>query len=209
MRRPAGTALLAALLALAPTVRADAHVAGTVVAEGGEAEVADGVADGGDRDAARLDALFEALGSASTPAEATRLEASIWRAWLDAPDEDASILMDAVQGAMAAGEGERALDLADRLVALAPDWAEGWNKRATILYVLGDDDASVADIRETLAREPRHFGAISGLGQIFLRRGEPARALEAFEAVLELSPASPNARAAVEFARAAADERRI
>ena len=175
----------------------------------------DADADAGAADAApegragSLDALFESLAEARAPAEARRLESEIWRVWLDAPDEDAALLMGAVQRAMAAGEAERALGLADRLVALAPDYAEGWNKRATILYVMGDDDASVADIRETLAREPRHFGAISGLGQIFLRRGEPARALEAFEAVLRLSPASPNARAAVELARAAIDERRI
>ena len=164
---------------------------------------------GADQDAPRLDPLFEELADAGDATEARRLEAEIWRAWLEAPDEDASLLMDGVTDAMTKGDLERALRLADRLVELAPDYAEGWNKRATILFVMGDDDASVADIRETLAREPRHFGAISGLGQIFLRRGEPGAALEAFEEVLRLSPASPNARAAVEFARAARAEREI
>ena len=162
-----------------------------------------------DQDAPELDALFEELADADGPAEAARLETRIWRLWLEAPDEDAAVLLDGVQDAMAESDGERALRLADRLVELAPDYAEGWNKRATILYAMGDDDASVADIRETLAREPRHFGAISGLGQIFLRRGDPAAALEAFEQVLRLSPASADARAAVEFARAARDEREI
>ena len=166
-------------------------------------------AGGADQDAPRLDPLFEELAGAGDATEARRLEAEIWRAWLEPPDEDASLLMDGVTDAMNEGDLERALGLADRLVELAPDYAEGWNKRATILFVMGDDDASVADIRETLAREPRHFGAISGLGQIFLRRGEPGAALEAFEEVLRLSPASPNARAAVEFARAARDEREI
>ena len=162
-----------------------------------------------DQDAPRLDPLFEELADADDAVDARRLEAEIWRAWLEPPDEDASLLMGGVTDAMTEGDLERALELADRLVELAPDYAEGWNKRATILFVMGDDDASVADIRETLAREPRHFGAISGLGQIFLRRGEPGAALEAFEEVLRLSPASPNARAAVEFARAARDEREI
>ena len=74
---------------------------------------------------------------------------------------------------------ERALSLADELIEAAPEFAEAWNKRATIHYLLGDDDASVLDIRETLAREPRHFGAISGLGLIFLRQGDEAAALEA------------------------------
>ena len=162
-----------------------------------------------DQDDPRLDGLFEALGEADDAAEAARLEGEIWRLWLEAPDEDASLLLDGVQRAMAQGDPARALELADRLVELAPDYAEGWNKRATILYVMGDDDASVADIRETLVREPRHFGAISGLGQIFLRRGEPGAALEAFEEVARLSPGSANARAAVTFARAARDERKI
>ena len=162
-----------------------------------------------DQDAPRLDALFEALAEAEHPSDARRIESEIWLLWLAAPDEDAALLLDGVQGAMAEGDMARALRLADRLVELAPDYAEGWNKRATVLYVMGDHDASVADIRETLAREPRHFGAISGLGQIFLKRGEPEAALAAFEQVLALSPASAEARAAVEFARRAMERREI
>ena len=162
-----------------------------------------------DQDEPRLDVLFEALAAAEDPTDARRLESEIWLLWLRAPDEDSQRLMSAVQGAMADGDAERALGLADRLVELAPDYAEGWNKRATILYVMGEHDASVADIRETLAREPRHFGAISGLGQIFLKRGEPGAALEAFEQALALSPASAQARAAVAFARAALEKKKI
>ncbi len=162
-----------------------------------------------DQGAPQLDGLFEELASADTAAEAERLEGRIWSLWLEAPDEDAALLLDGVQDAMREGDAERGLELADRLVELAPGFAEGWNKRATLLYVTGDFDASVADIRETLALEPRHFGAISGLGQIFLRRGEPAAALEAFREVLRLSPASAAAQRGVEIAEAALESREI
>ena len=102
---------------------------------------------------------------------------------------------------MQARDLDAALETADALIARAPEFAEAWNRRATIHYLRGDDDESVADIRETLALEPRHFGAISGLGLIFLRRGDLEAALDAFEQVLEISPASANAKRSVERVR--------
>jgi tetratricopeptide (TPR) repeat protein len=109
--------------------------------------------------------------------------------------------MSQVTQAMSAGELDIALKLCNQLVDGAPEYAEAWNKRATIHYLMGNNDASVADIRETLAREPRHFGAISGLGLIFLREKNMQAALDAFEQVLTISPGSPSAQGSVERVR--------
>ena len=154
-----------------------------------------------DQESEALPALFESLRETEDAAEAARLEGLIWQEWFVAPDDDARLLMSRLSGAMEGQDADRALELADRLVETAPGFAEAWNRRATIHYLRGEDDRSVADIRETLAREPRHFGAISGLGLIFLRQGDLEAALEAFEQVLVISPASASARRSVERVR--------
>ena len=148
-----------------------------------------------------LPALFDSLLDADGAAAAARIEGRIWQEWLDAPDATSRALLGEIDAAIRVRDPERALSLADELVETAPAFAEAWNKRATIHYLLGDDDASVLDIRETLALEPRHFGAISGLGLIFLRQGDEAAALGAFEQVLTISPASGNARRSAERLR--------
>jgi len=151
-----------------------------------------------DQTASELPGLFDALQGAADQSEANGIESSIWRLWLQAPDKNAELLSSQLTLAMQGGELQLALRLANQLIDGNPDYAEAWNKRATIYYLRGDDDMSVADIRETLAREPRHFGAISGLGLIFMRRGDMEAALEAFEQVLAISPASENARRSVD-----------
>ena len=82
-----------------------------------------------------------------------------------------------------------------------PDYAEGWNKRATVHYLKGDYSASVIDIERTLALEPRHFGAISGMGLIFMARGDEAGALKAFKEVLKIHPHARGAQFHVEELR--------
>lgn len=154
-----------------------------------------------DQNSEDLPDLFDELLAAEEASVAVRLEGRIWQEWLTAPDEASRILMSRLTIAMQSRDAGLALELADELVRTTPDFAEGWNKRATIHYLNGDDDRSVADIRETLALEPRHFGAISGLGLIFLRKGDNEAALEAFEKVLEISPASRNARMSAEQVR--------
>jgi len=91
--------------------------------------------------------------------------------------------------------------LSNQLIDSAPEFAEAWNKRATIHFLLGQDADSVADIRETVKLEPNHFGAISGLGLIFMRSQNFPAALEAFEKVLQISPASTSAKRSVERVR--------
>lgn len=154
-----------------------------------------------DQHATELPGLFDQLLEATEQSEVSRLENEIWKHWLDAPDEASALLMSQISRAIPAGELDFALMLCNRLIDSSEDYAEAWNKRATVHYLLGNNGASVADIRETLVREPRHFGAISGLGLIFLREQNPEAALEAFEEVLAISPNSESARISVQRIR--------
>ena len=103
--------------------------------------------------------------------------------------------------AMQSGRFGEAIEDFDRIVEMAPDFAEGWNKRATAYYLNDELSESVHDIQRTLELEPRHFGAISGMGLIFLKRGDPLGALDAFEAVLQIHPHSRGTRFRVEMLR--------
>ena len=147
-----------------------------------------------DQTAAELPALFDQLRNAENQSAASVLESRIWRLWLEAPDDGAAALMSQLTLAMQAGELDLALALSNQLIDSNPEFSEAWNKRATVHYLMGNSDASVNDIRETLVLEPRHFGAISGLGLIFMRQGNFAAALQAFERVLAITPASSNAQ---------------
>lgn len=154
-----------------------------------------------DQNAPELPELFEALQAADSATQAVDLESRIWSLWLEAPDDASDRQLTRVVLAMQKGDLELALKLCNELVGNFPAFAEGLNKRATIHYLLGHPDRSVADIGNTLALEPRHFGAISGLGLIFLQRGDLQAALGAFEQVLEISPQSANARRSAEQVR--------
>ena len=160
---------------------------------------------------AGLDELFEALGSAETPMEAAAIEQQIWTAWFDYDGPAETVTQDMENGSIALRSG--LVGLAERLfgqvIDADPDYAEGWNRRATVRYVMGDYAGSMADIAETLALEPRHFGALSGLGLCYLALGEPEQALAAFEAVLDVHPQSHSARQNVEALRAMLDDRAI
>ena len=138
----------------------------------------------------RLPALFDTLLSAASIEEASLAETTIWGIWTDSGREDVNRLM--VQGVEAMSDRlfDLALESFDEVIELDPEFAEGWNKRATVYWLIDDLAASMDDIRHTLALEPRHFGAIAGMGLIFLQRGDPAGALQAFEAVLKINPNS-------------------
>ncbi len=154
-----------------------------------------------DQNAPELPALFDALANAGSAAQTVEIESRIWALWLEAPDEASTRKMTRIVLAMQNDDLEQALALSDQLVKSAPDFAEGLNKRATIHYLMGDHDRSVVDIGKVLSLEPRHFGAISGLGLIFLQRGDLEAALEAFEQVLQISPHSRSARRSAERVR--------
>ncbi len=154
-----------------------------------------------DQRSPQLSVLFESLLHAGSNSAAQEIEHRIWQEWLVAPNEAADATLSQVVLAMQQGSLEIALTLCNQLIDGSPMFAEAWNKRATVHYLLGDHDQSVADIRQTLALEPRHFGAISGLGLIFIRQGNYDAALDAFEQVLEISPASENARQSAQRVR--------
>jgi tetratricopeptide (TPR) repeat protein len=141
----------------------------------------------------RLDALFSALKLSDTQETSRILESQIWTIWHIPPagSESGYVLRDGIE-AMSSGRVDDALEAFDKVTKLEPDFAEGWNKRATVFYMLGDLDRSVLDIQRTLVLEPRHFGALSGLGLINLAKGDKPAALKAFNAALEIHPHLPS-----------------
>ena len=149
----------------------------------------------------RLDALFEVLVTTDDAGEAHAAEMSIWRIWIASGREDVDALMTLGVEAMTRQRIDQSIEFFDRIVDLAPGFSEGWNKRATAYYLNDDYVASVRDIERTLALEPRHFGAISGMGLIFLARGDDAGALQAFEEVLKIHPHALGAQIRVQQLR--------
>lgn len=136
----------------------------------------------------RLDDLFERLQETSDPVDAAGLQQRIWQIWIESEDSASSQLMRRGMSAMASGDHDVALEAFDSLVEQAPDFAEAWNKRATVYYLLGRLDESVQDIQQTLELEPRHFGALSGLSLIYDAVEQPEAAIRSLEAALEINP---------------------
>ncbi len=140
------------------------------------------------QDDPRLEDLFKELQAAKNPMDARLFEDAIWRVWLQTGDRELDRLMREGTVAMNTGRTEIARARYDEVIRRAPDYAEGWNKRATLHFLLRDYDASITDIDRTLALEPRHFGALAGLGQIRDALEQPDRALDAYERALAVNP---------------------
>ena len=155
-----------------------------------------------DQSATELPELFEQLKVEENRADAAQLEQAIWAHWLTGPDKTSDQMMLQIQSALQLGRHELGLVLCNQLVDAYPDFAEAWNKRATILYLLNRPEESVADIRTTLELEPNHFGALSGLGLILLSAGDAEGSLHAFEEVLSITPLSKSAELNAARARA-------
>jgi tetratricopeptide (TPR) repeat protein len=135
-----------------------------------------------------LDFLFGALKAAPDEASAKHVEARIWALWLQTPSDTAALLMMRAKAAMDAQQIDVALKLLDAVVKLRPDYIEGWNRRATLYYLKNDYAHSLEDIEQVLVREPRHFGALAGLGMIMQDLGDEKRALDAFRKALAVNP---------------------
>ena len=157
----------------------------------------------------RLEDLFATLEQAPTADEAAPIEQQIWAIWFEAPDEVAQSLMSAGVTAMQRGDYDAALKEFDQVIASTPDFAEGWNRRATLYYLTGDLELSLADITKTLELEPRHFGALSGRGLVYTQLGELDRALDAFEAALAVNPRMPGPKINADAIRRMLDQRDI
>jgi tetratricopeptide (TPR) repeat protein len=122
--------------------------------------------------AADYETLLTSLSHAKTQTEADQLSNEIWQIWLTAPDDAAQAVLDAAMERRQAHDFLGAIKELDVLVAHYPDYAEGWNQRATVRFLRGELDASLADVAEVLKREPRHFGALSGKALILYRQGK-------------------------------------
>jgi len=143
----------------------------------------------------RLEGLFEKLRTTPNPSEAKIVEMSIWQIWSESGDPATDSLMQLGLTAMQARDLPGALSLFDAVTARSPDFAEGWNKRATILYMIGAADKAADDVARVLALEPRHFGALAGLGLIDIQLNRDDAAIAAFEQALKLNPNMPEAKA--------------
>jgi len=135
-----------------------------------------------------LDFLFGALKAAPDAASAKHVEARIWAQWMQTPSDTAALLMVRAKAAMDAQKTDIALKLLDAVIKLRPDYIEAWNRRATLYYLKNDYAHSLEDIQQILIREPRHFGALAGLGFIMQDIGDEKRALEAFRKALAINP---------------------
>jgi tetratricopeptide (TPR) repeat protein len=142
---------------------------------------------GADR-AKGLDFLFGALKAAPDDASAKHVEARIWAIWMQTPSDTAALLMMRAKAAIDAQQADVALKLLDAVIKLRPDYTEAWNRRATLYYLRNDYMRSLADIEQVLIREPRHFGALAGLGMIMQDLGDDKRALDAFRKALAINP---------------------
>jgi len=135
-----------------------------------------------------LDTLFEALKVAPDEASAKAIEDRIWALWMVSGSDTCNVLMSRAKMAADGRDYGLAIKLLNAVIELRPEYTEGWNRRATVYYLQKDYAHSLADIREVLAREPRHFGALSGLGAILQEIGDEKHALAAYRRALAIDP---------------------
>jgi tetratricopeptide (TPR) repeat protein len=139
-----------------------------------------------------LDTWFLRLSQAETKGEAAIAETHIQQIWMKSGSDTVDLLMGWAMKAMNEKDFPLALDLLDQVVTMQPDFAEGWNKRATIEYMQDDYGKALADIAHALALEPRHFGAMSGMGMILREIEENEEALAVLRRALEIHPQLEN-----------------
>ena len=151
-----------------------------------------------DQNDGRLAGLFAQLQSTGDQAEAAAIQERIWGLWFQSEDQAVTEWMGLGSMAMNRGQYNMALTAFNRVVKAAPEFAEGWNRRATLYYLMGSYAASVRDVERTLALEPRHFGALAGLGLINIRLGHTDQAIKAFREALKVNPHLSGAKANLE-----------
>lgn len=129
-------------------------------------------------------------------------ETALWQVWSRSGDEEVDRLFAIGVEQMTARRADLAVDTFTRIIELRPEFAEGWNKRATAYYLLGEYQKSLADCDQVLKRNPYHFGALSGYGMIYLQLDQPARALDSLERALAVNPNLSSVHETVETLKA-------
>jgi tetratricopeptide (TPR) repeat protein len=132
--------------------------------------------------------LFDRLARTQDSDEAAGIVSALDRLWLESGSDTSDLLMSRALQAMEGKSYPLALEVLDAIVDLQPDWAEAWNKRATVRWLAGDSKGSMADIAETLKLEPRHLGALAGLGAILEEAGQREEALRVYQRGLDIAP---------------------
>lgn len=156
---------------------------------------------GADQTDPKLEGLFERLQAVEDKDAAATLTRRIWRLWHKSDNALVEEAMERGTEALAARRLVRAERWFDQVVDMSPEYAEGWNQRATVRYLRGRYSESAADIHRTLLLEPRHFGALSGLGLVYMELGQDDAALKAFERALAVNPHLSGARENIELLR--------
>ena len=136
----------------------------------------------------RLNDLFGQLKRERNEKAAERIAGQIWKEWFQSGSSSIDLMMQWAQQAMEQQKYDVALDFLDEVITLQPGYAEGWNRRATVYYLAGQYDKSIADCHEVLKRNPRHFGALSGMGQIHVQLEDYENALRWYRRALEVNP---------------------
>jgi tetratricopeptide (TPR) repeat protein len=137
---------------------------------------------------ARLNQLFNDLKRERNEKAAERIAGRIWGEWFQSGSASIDLMMQWSQKAIDNQKYDVALDYLDQVVTLQPNYAEVWNRRATVHFMMKNFGKSMSDIDHTLQLEPRHFGALSGLAQIMALTGHKQSALEAWQKVLAIYP---------------------
>ena len=145
-----------------------------------------------------LDRLFASLHAAGAEANAKTLEKKIWDIWMASDSPTAEILLRQASKATDDGAPEESLKILDKLVERYPDFAEAWNRRATLYYLMRRYDAALADIEKVLELEPRHFGALAGRGMIYQKMKNYTAAMEAYREALTMNPLMEGPKEAIE-----------
>tara|TARA_X000000368_G_scaffold193019_1_gene152224 strand:+ start:288 stop:815 length:528 start_codon:yes stop_codon:yes gene_type:complete len=138
----------------------------------------------------RLIELFDKLFLSTNNMEASKLLFNIWDIWSIADNQETQIIFDEANQFMDVGELDNAIELFTKVVKQSPEFAEGWNKRATVYFLKGELNKSISDIEKTLNLEPRHFGALDGLAEIYLMQDDLLGAAVIYRRILEIIPSS-------------------
>lgn len=138
----------------------------------------------------RLDYLFDRLFIAEEQKEIRKLTNQIWNIWYEIDDPKMTRTFETGIQMMSLGYYRRAIDYFNKVIVAKPNFAEAWNKRATAYFMMGNFTLSMQDIRKTLQLEPRHFGAMDGMGLIFIHLNQPEKAIKIYDQMLEIFPNS-------------------